>query len=240
MAWNARAKGTKSTWRTKSAHKERREPGSAAHRAPTGAPCRGQGGGDAGRRRGGSGDPGLARRGGGADRVDEQQDDEEIPAEARGRVRVQDAERDEDGDALVARDHSRGGVPGCADLRAVEVRRAVHAPFGGLGLDQVPVAADSSDQGILVPAGPKRGRGEGPRAHGHSGPSWDKLHARRSQIAIMRRGRWRSLASLTRYEKGGMVTKEYAKLGPDLRAHLEACSQGIQAVMLGKRLPLQR
>ena len=56
----------------------------------------------------------------------------------------------------------------------------------------------------------------------------------------MRRGRWRSLASLTRYEKGGMVTKEYAKLSPDLRAHLEACSQGIRAVMLGGRLPLQR
>ena len=39
----------------------------------------------------------------------------------------------------------------------------------------------------------------------HSGPSWENLHHRRSQLGIMRRGRWRSLASFTRYEKGGMA-----------------------------------
>jgi hypothetical protein len=74
----------------------------------------------------------------------------------------------------------------------------------------------------------------------HSGPSWDKLHARRGQVAIMRRGRWRSLASLARYEKGGMVTKEYAKLAAPLRAHLEECGRNIRAVMLGERLPIRR
>ena len=71
----------------------------------------------------------------------------------------------------------------------------------------------------------------------HSGPSWDRQHKRRSQLAIMKRGRWKSLASLVRYEKGGMVTKDYGKLHPRLREHLELCSRVLEQVMLGGRLP---
>ena len=74
----------------------------------------------------------------------------------------------------------------------------------------------------------------------HSGPSWDKLHQRRSQLAIMRRGRWRSLASLARYEKGGMLMKEYANLSKTLRIHFEQCATKIDRVMLGDLLPVLR
>ena len=56
----------------------------------------------------------------------------------------------------------------------------------------------------------------------------------------MRRGRWRSLASLTRYEKGGMVMKDYMKMPEALRSHLERCAANIQRVMLGEMLPLRR
>ena len=74
----------------------------------------------------------------------------------------------------------------------------------------------------------------------HSGLSWQKLHQRRGQVAIMRRGRWRSLASLSRYEKGGIVMKEYAKLPEALGQHLERCAASVQRVMLGECLPLRR
>ena len=74
----------------------------------------------------------------------------------------------------------------------------------------------------------------------HSGRSWDKLHQRRSQVAIMRRGRWRSLASLARYEKGGMLMKEYANLSETLRLHIEQCAIKISRVILGDSLPLRR
>ena len=74
----------------------------------------------------------------------------------------------------------------------------------------------------------------------HSGPSWDKLHQRRSQVATTSRGQWRSLASLARYEKGGMVMKEYVQLPEALRHHLEQCAAMIHRVMLGDSLPLRR
>ena len=41
----------------------------------------------------------------------------------------------------------------------------------------------------------------------------------------MRKGQWRSLFSLARYEERSMGTKEYAKLKPDLRTHLELCGR---------------
>ena len=69
----------------------------------------------------------------------------------------------------------------------------------------------------------------------HSGPSWDRLHARRSQASVMKRGRWKSLASLARYEKGGMVTKQFEKLPDKLKAHLRMCATEIEGVVRGRR-----
>ena len=56
----------------------------------------------------------------------------------------------------------------------------------------------------------------------------------------MRRGRWRSLASFARYEKGGMVMKVYVNLPETLRHHLDKCAAMIHRVMLGDDLPLRR
>ena len=69
----------------------------------------------------------------------------------------------------------------------------------------------------------------------HSGPSWDRLHARRSQNVVMKRGRWKSFASLARYEKGGMLTKQYQQLPQKLQEHLELRATHISEVVLGWR-----
>ena len=69
----------------------------------------------------------------------------------------------------------------------------------------------------------------------HSGPSWDRLHSRRSQMSVMKRGRWKSLSSLARYEKGGMVTKQFEKLPLKLKTHLKLCAAEIENVVLGRR-----
>ena len=53
-------------------------------------------------------------------------------------------------------------------------------------------------------------------------------------VTIMKRGRWRSLASLARYEKGGMVTKAYQQLPQALKDHLERCARVLDAVVLGR------
>ena len=51
----------------------------------------------------------------------------------------------------------------------------------------------------------------------------------------MKRGRSKSLASLARYRKGGVVTKQHLKLDQKLRGHLGLCAQHIEQVMLGKQ-----
>ena len=51
-----------------------------------------------------------------------------------------------------------------------------------------------------------------PHTFRHTGPSNDFLQKRRSLLAIQKRGRWKHLRSVTRYEKAGRVLRQWAKL----------------------------
>ena len=73
----------------------------------------------------------------------------------------------------------------------------------------------------------------------HSGPSWDRLRSHRSLAEVQRRGSWQSLASLRRYEKSGMVAKDFEKLGAKVREHLLRCQRHMQGILLEGRTPLE-
>ena len=46
----------------------------------------------------------------------------------------------------------------------------------------------------------------------HTGSSNDFIQKRRSLLSIQKRGRWKHLRSVTRYEKAGRVLRQWAKL----------------------------
>ena len=71
----------------------------------------------------------------------------------------------------------------------------------------------------------------------HSGPSWDRLKNRRTQEQIMKRGRWKSLLSVARYEKAGRVTQKYHEYPKALRDHFERCAGDVESVFLGRVAP---
>ena len=51
-----------------------------------------------------------------------------------------------------------------------------------------------------------------PHTFRHTGPSNDFLQKRRSLLAVQKRGRWKHLRGVTRYEKAGRVLRQWAKL----------------------------
>ena len=51
----------------------------------------------------------------------------------------------------------------------------------------------------------------------HSGASLDRLEGNLSLAEVQRRGRWRSEASVRRYEKRALVQEVYLKLPPTVR-----------------------
>ena len=72
----------------------------------------------------------------------------------------------------------------------------------------------------------------------HSAPSWDRLQGYRTLQEIGKRGRWSARSSLNRYEKHGMVLKEYRKLPELTRTFAESCRLHLSDVILRVRLPL--
>ena len=71
----------------------------------------------------------------------------------------------------------------------------------------------------------------------HSGPSWDRLQGRRSQEQVMKRGRWRSLQSVARYEKAGRVTQKYQEYTLAQRAFFERAAVDVAKVFQGLLAP---
>ena len=55
---------------------------------------------------------------------------------------------------------------------------------------------------------------------------------------IMKRGRWRSFRSLTRYERHASVSLEFNKLDRRIRDHCVTCEAQLEAVFLGRARPL--
>ena len=72
----------------------------------------------------------------------------------------------------------------------------------------------------------------------HSAPSWERLHNRRSRSGVGKKGRWKSPASLDRYEKSAMVTQNYRRIPIVQRRYYEECAKQLESVVLRRQLPL--
>ena len=72
----------------------------------------------------------------------------------------------------------------------------------------------------------------------HTGPSWEYLFRRLSLPSIQKKGRWKAISSMRRYEKSGEVTRTYERIPLAQREFYEECSAAIGDIMLRKRLPL--
>ena len=67
----------------------------------------------------------------------------------------------------------------------------------------------------------------------HGGASTDFALKHRSLAEVKLRGRWKSDASLRRYEKGGRLAEQLHRLGSRLRNHVMRCSECVNAVLSG-------
>ena len=72
----------------------------------------------------------------------------------------------------------------------------------------------------------------------HSGASADRGDNSRTIIEVQRRGQWRSVSSVQRYEKAARLATSVQRLGPELLAHAQECEQQVAGVILfGKPAP---
>ena len=72
----------------------------------------------------------------------------------------------------------------------------------------------------------------GPYQLRHSGASWDRLNKRRTQEEVQKRGQWKTMKSLVRYEKHGRITQNFLQLPEAVqREHLAAVQQVEEAVL---------
>ncbi|CAK0822424.1 unnamed protein product, partial [Prorocentrum cordatum] len=65
----------------------------------------------------------------------------------------------------------------------------------------------------------------------HGGASHDSAGGFRSLEDVRRRGRWRSWASVRRYEKGSRIGQVLLKLPDDLRAHALSCERSMASIV---------
>ena len=67
----------------------------------------------------------------------------------------------------------------------------------------------------------------------HSGPSWDRARGLRPLDEVQKRGRWRAMKSVMRYEKHARVAAEMEKLAPDQVAYFRTCEAALAACFVG-------
>ena len=72
----------------------------------------------------------------------------------------------------------------------------------------------------------------------HAGASTDFALKLRPLAEIKLRGRWKSDASLRRYEKGGRLADQLQRLPPRLRTHAKRCADCVNNVLAGSASPL--
>ncbi len=65
----------------------------------------------------------------------------------------------------------------------------------------------------------------------HGGASKERATGRRERTALAKRGRWASIASLRRYEKGGRLTELVSRLSPAQTALAEDCQSRIGEIL---------
>ena len=73
----------------------------------------------------------------------------------------------------------------------------------------------------------------------HGGPSHDRSEQVRSLEQIQKRGRWRQLKSVMRYEKAGRIAAEVMKLSVPMRRYAVEAAAGLKGHLTGRRaLPI--
>ena len=70
----------------------------------------------------------------------------------------------------------------------------------------------------------------------HSGASIDRARRTRTQVEVAKRGRWASLKSTARYEKGASLTASWSLLTPALRTWCEACEKALEGIIIHGQL----
>ena len=68
----------------------------------------------------------------------------------------------------------------------------------------------------------------------HGGPSHDRAQMTRSLEAIQKRGRWKQLKSVMRYEKAGRVAQEAMKLSIAMRKYASEVAKNLKGYVTGK------
>ena len=71
----------------------------------------------------------------------------------------------------------------------------------------------------------------------HGGASWDALRRARDMLGIKRRGRWRSDASLRRYEKAARAQKEVQRMSRATLNFAAAVEADLERIVLGQSRP---
>ena len=72
----------------------------------------------------------------------------------------------------------------------------------------------------------------------HAGPSWDRVKNLRSQQEVQKRGRWKSLSSVTRYERHARLGFEMVKIPAAVQSYLDTCVKQLEAFVLhGRPVP---
>ena len=70
----------------------------------------------------------------------------------------------------------------------------------------------------------------------HSGASWAMVKQRMDAAGVARKGRWRSLSSVRRYEKRTMVLQEWQGYSSQQKAFFTTCAEAVSRVMAGEQL----
>ena len=71
----------------------------------------------------------------------------------------------------------------------------------------------------------------------HSGPSWERMRGWRSLPTVQKRGRWKALKSVMRYEKAGRLQQQMAQVPAVMAKHYAACESQIEVLLRGRLAP---
>ena len=71
----------------------------------------------------------------------------------------------------------------------------------------------------------------------HAGPSWDMLTGARPMLEIQRRGQWKAVSSMAKYEKHARVGADELGFSAEMRRHFRECAFALEEVLLGRVPP---
>lgn len=66
----------------------------------------------------------------------------------------------------------------------------------------------------------------------HSGPEWDRLRGHRTLAEVQGRGRWKTMSSLSRYERHARLAVEMNDLAPEAATYFRTCADSLEGCVL--------